>query len=64
MMGKANMIARNGGCGCFLMHELMHREGMKARGKYERPIENAMIEIQQLILKDLSDRTCKGYDVK
>ena len=69
MMGKANMIARNGGCGCFLMHELMHRGGMKipgdeTRGKYERPIENAMIEIQQLILKDLSDRTCKGYDVK
>ncbi|MBQ6340511.1 MAG: hypothetical protein IJI36_15335 [Kiritimatiellae bacterium] len=69
MMGKDNMIARNGGCGCFLMHELMHRRGMKiprdkTRGKYERPIENAMIEIQQLILKDLSDRTCKGYDVK
>jgi len=69
MMGKANMIARNGGCGCFLMHELMHRQGMKISrngkiGMYERPIENAMIEIQQHILKDLSDRTCKGYDVK
>lgn len=56
-------------CGCFLMHELMHRNGMKIpkdknRGKYERPIENAMIEIQQHILNNLSDRTCKGYDVK
>ena len=71
MMGESNMVARNGGCGCFRMHELMHRNGMtipgkddlKDRERYEMPIENAMIEIQRLILRELSDRVCKGYDV-
>ena len=39
------------------------RDKTKDREKYELPIENAMIEIQRLILRELSDRVCKGYDV-
>ena len=69
MMTQSAMISRNGGCGCFIMHELMHRHGMRIpslnsmREKYELQIENAMIEIQQYILRELTDRTCKGYDI-
>ncbi len=67
-MSKNDMISRNGGCGCILMHELMHKHGMQTPAtkdvEAKRPIENAMIEIEKYILRELKDRNCKGYDVK
>ena len=53
-----------GGCGCFMMHELMHKYGMSVSNitddSVKRNVENAMIEIARLIL----GKECKGYDVE
>lgn len=52
-----------------LLHELMHKNGMHipapstSGAKYERSIENAMIEMQRVLLKGITGRVCKGYDV-
>ena len=56
----------NGGCGCFLLHELMHKNGMTVlqdNEAKELDIENAMIKIQRVVLKALPGRLCKGYGV-
>jgi RHS repeat-associated protein len=56
MMEKPR-FAIHGGCGCFMLHELMHKYVMaiptdsSKRQKYELPIENSMIEIQRVLLQ-------------
>ena len=65
LMGKGG-FDKHGGCGCFIMHELMHKYGMRIPRKdkpHELAIENAMIEIQRIILGAFSKHVCKGYDV-
>ena len=65
LMGKGG-FDKHGGCGCFIMHELMHKYGMRIPRKdkpRELAIENAMIEIQRIILGAFSKHVCKGYDV-
>ena len=65
LMGKGG-FDKHGGCGCFIMHELMHKYGMRIPREdkpHELAIENAMIEIQRIILGEFSKHVCKGYDV-
>ena len=70
MMSKEAMDSRNGGCGCFIMHELMHRYGMttphgsQAAELRGEKIEKAMIEMQKYILRHLKDRNCKGHGIE
>ena len=60
----ANDFKKAGGCGCFMMHELMHKYGMSnkkiANNSVKINIEKAMIEIARLIL----GKECEGYGVK
>ena len=60
----ANDFKKAGGCGCFMMHELMHKYGMSnkkiANNSVKINIEKAMIEIARLIL----GKECEGYGGK
>ena len=61
-----------GGCGCLLVHELLHRHGFINQGissqnrpgtnsnieRKNRANENGMVRLARLLLK----RNCKGYD--
>ena len=65
MMGE-NGFSPHGGCGCFMMHELMHKYGMviPQDETHRLDIENAMIEIQRIVLRNVSNVVCRGYNVQ
>jgi len=56
-----------GGCGCLILHEVLHTMGLKAnekeykQGNYRR--DNAMVLLARELLKG-SKFNCKGYDIK
>ena len=65
--GLKNNAEAWGGCGCLILHEVLHVIGLKAneeefnRQNYRR--DNAMIKLANELLKT-SKKHCKGYDVK
>ena len=56
-----------GGCGCLILHEVLHEMGLRAnekeynQGNYRR--DNAMVLLARELLKG-SKFNCKGYDIK
>ena len=56
-----------GGCGCLILHEVLHTMGLKAnekeykQGNYRR--DNAMVLLARELLKG-SKFNCKGYGIK
>ena len=56
-----------GGCGCLILHEVLHEMGLRAnekeynKGNYRR--DNAMVLLARELLKG-SKFNCKGYDIK